>query len=495
VANSGSLFTHSIILSSYHWFYSIIKEMKHILNFYTHATPEGNELKWVGTGKKGSEFNILVSTNQLDFETVHSIDVEPNETKTYEVIHESDAPETYYQIAYFVGKEEVEVSNVERIKKSQSFNVRLFVTRVIIAILLVAATMMIRKKLVGDKPEVFSKPFVATVPAAKVMDVKYTSFSTKIEALGQVISTQPIDIVSEVSGKIQKGNVVLRKARNFQKGDLLFTIDKQEAILNLKSQRSNFLNALVMMLPDLKLDFGTEFDKWNSYFQSINIDRSLATLPTINSQREKTFVATKNILGQYYSIKSAEERLQRYEVSAPYSGTITEVYTDAGSVANVGTKVIRVMRTNQLELELPIRKEDIQWIKVGSNVQLFSEDKRKSASGRVVRISNTLDPSTQSVNVYISINPRGMKLYQGMYLSAELSGRTVTNAAEISRRSVFDDNKIFVMNADSTLEQQSIKIHKVNTETLLFSGLNAGAKVVNDNLLGLAEGIKIKPIQ
>lgn len=469
--------------------------MKHILNFYVHPTPEGNELKWVGSGKKGSSFEILVSTDEINFEAVKVLDVTPNEAKPYEVIISSDAPETYYQVVYYEGDEEVEVSPVERVFKNKNFNVRLFVIRLIIAIALIALTVFIRKKFTKDKGGPPPRAFASSIPAAKVSEVEYANFNTKIEALGQVISTQPIDIVSEVSGRILKGDVVLRKARNFQKDALLFKIEKEEAILNLKSQRSNFLNALVVMLSDLKLDFADEFDKWNNYFQNIDINQSLPTLPTMNSEREKTFIATKNILGQYYSIKSAEERLSKYEVRAPYSGTITEVYTDAGSVANPGTRVVRVMRTDQLELELPVRKEDIQWIKVGTTVKLFSEDKRQSATGKVVRISNTLDPSTQSINVYISLNPKGMKLYEGMYLAAELSGRTVSNAMEINRKSVFDDNKVFVMMADSTLQEKRVKIHKVNTETLLFSGLEAGEKIVDDNLFGLTDGLKIQPLQ
>jgi membrane fusion protein (multidrug efflux system) len=325
--------------------------------------------------------------------------------------------------------------------------------------------------------------------------VEYKNFNTSVEALGQIISTQPIDIVAEVSGKIVKGDVVLRKARNFNKGALLFRVDNGEVILNLKSQRSNFLNALVLMLSDLKLDFPDEFDKWNNYFLGIDISRSIPNLPTINSDREKTFVATKNILGQFYSIKSAEERLSKYEVYAPYSGTITDVYTDAGSVANPGTRIVKVMRTDQLELELPVRKEDIQWIKIGTNVQLFSEDKRQSANGKVVRMSNTLDPNTQSINVYISVNPRGMKLYEGMYLVAKLAGRSINNAMEIDRKAVFDNNKVYVMTADSLLEQRIITVHKVNTETILCSGLDKGAKVVNDNLLGLSESVKVVPLK
>lgn len=469
--------------------------MKHILNFYVHHAPEANELKWVGQGKRGGFFEIRKSTNELDYEVVHTIEVRPGETDTYEW-HDADhqQPDVFYQVAYCTQQEEIQVSPVERVKRESTFNWKLLAIRAVIAVLLIVGTIGLRAKLTSGKEKPANRPFKAAITAVKVAPVEYTSFNTQITALGKVISTQPLDISSEVSGKILPGDIQLRKARAFKQNDLLFRIDNTEAILNLKSQRSTFLNALVLMLPDLKLDFPDQFDKWNNYFLSIDIDQALPALPATSSEREKTFVATKNILSQYYSIKSAEERLTKYTVRAPYTGSITEVYTDAGSVANIGTRVVRIMRTDQLEVEIPVRKEDLPWISIGSTVQLLNEAETQKTSGRIVRISQVIDPSTQSVSVYASVSPGSISLFEGMYLKARLAGRNVPQVMEIDRKAVFDDNKVYVMQADSSIIERTIQVQKVNTETLLFNGLQPGERVINDNLLGLSAGSKIKPL-
>lgn len=469
--------------------------MKHILNFYVHHAPEANELKWVGQGKRGGFFEIRKSNNEIDYTVVHTIEVRPGETDAYEW-HDADnqQPDTFYQVAYCTQQEEIQVSQVERIRRTSTFSWKLFGIRAAIALLLIVGTIGLRNKLTagGEKPA--NRPFKAPVTAVKVVPVEYTSFNTQVTALGKVISTQPLDIISEVSGKILPGDIQLRKARTFQRDDLLFRIDNTEATLNLQSQRSTFLNALVLMLPDLKLDFPDQFDKWNNYFLSIDTDKPLPALPATSSEREKTFIATKNILSQYYSIKSAEERLTKYTVRAPYAGSITEVYTDAGSVANIGTRVVRLMRTDQLEVEIPVRKEDLPWINIGSTVQLLNEAETQTTTGRVVRISKVIDASTQSVNVYVSLNAGSIPLFEGMYLKARLAGRNVPQVMEIDRKAVFDDNKVFVMQADSSIIERTIQVQKVNTETLLFNGLQPGERVINDNLLGLSAGSKIKPL-
>jgi multidrug efflux pump subunit AcrA (membrane-fusion protein) len=309
-----------------------------------------------------------------------------------------------------------------------------------------------------------------------------------------VIASQPIDIISEVSGRIEKGNVTLKKAISFSQGALLFKIDDRETILNLKSQRSGFQNVVALILPDMKLDFPNSFQKWQDYFNRIDINNNLPILPESIDQREKTFLASKNISGQFYSIKSAEERLNKYRVAAPYSGIIQDVYTDAGSVANLGTRVLRIRKANDLELELPVRKEDIQWVKSGTKVKIYSEDKRQTSTGTVNRIGAEIDPTTQSVNVYVSVNSNTIKLYEGMYLYAEISGNAIAKAMEIDRKAIFDNNKIYVVK-DSMLIEKTVNIHKIKNATVLFSGINEGEKVVSEVFLGATEGMKVVPLK
>ena len=233
-----------------------------------------------------------------------------------------------------------------------------------------------------------------------------------------------------------------------------------------------------------------------TYFNNSAVNRTLSTLPEFGDMREKTFFSSRNIPSLYYNIKSAEERLAKYVVSAPYAGSISEVYQDIGSITNPGAKVMRIIRTDKLELELPIRKEDVQWITAGTRVKILTEDESVSTSGRVLRIGKLIDSATQSVNAYISIRPkRSMKFYEGMYLKGVLDGRSVGKAMEAPRRAVLNGNRVFVLSPDSLLTQKNVNVLKFNTETLLFSGLEEGELLVIEPSPGISEGMKVRPIQ
>lgn len=468
--------------------------MKPIINFYIENTPEGNLLKWVGNAKSRSSITIERSIDEINFDAIEEIRLQKTDGEAFEFLDaESPNQKTFYQLKYYEGTELVDASPIVYTGEKRAFDKKAFITRIVAAVILFALAIMLVKNLSKKAPEPERPPLTQRSQYVNTATVAYSNHSTTIEALGQVIASQPIDIVSEVSGKIEKGDVTLKKAIRFSKGSLLFQIDDTETILNLKSQRSNFQNAIALILADMKLDFPNSYQKWQDYFNRIDINSSLPTLPEAADQREKTFLATRNIAGQYYSIKSAEERLNKYRVFAPYSGVIQQVFTDAGSVANPGTRVLRVRKANDLELELPVRKEDIQWVKVGTRVKILSEDKRNSTTGTVNRIGTEIDPTTQSVNVYVAVKGSGIKLYEGMYLFAEINGSSIQNAMEIDRKAIFDNNKIFVVE-DSTLVMKTVNIHKVKKETVLFSGVDEGKVVAAEKFLGAVEGMKVVPL-
>lgn len=469
--------------------------MKPIINFYIENTPEGNLLKWVGNAKSRSSIIIERSTDEINFHAVEEMLLPKTDGEAFEYLDiESPNQKTFYQLKYYEGKELIDSSPIIYTGEKRAFDKKAFITRIIAAVILVIIAIGLTKKLSTKAPEPQRPALTQRSQYVNTKTVSYTDFNTSIEALGQVIASQPIDIVSEVSGKIKKGDVNLKKAVQFSKDALLFKIDDTESSLNLKSQRSNFQNAIALILPDIKLDFPKSYQKWQDYFNLIDIDKALPQLPSAADQREKTFLAARNIAGQYYSIKSAEERLNKFQVQAPYSGIIQQVYTDAGSVANPGTRVLRIRKSNDLELELPIRKEDIQWIKVGKKVRISSEDKRTTATGSVNRIGTEIDPTTQSVNVYVTIISNEVKLYEGMYLFAEIEGSSINNAMEIEREAIFDNDKIFVVE-DSVLVKKTVNIHKVKNETVLFSGVEEGKVVASKVFLGAIEGMKVVPLK
>ena len=230
------------------------------------------------------------------------------------------------------------------------------------------------------KPPVVKK-YVKTVP------VSYEDIQTHVMAFGRVQTAQSLDLLSEVSGRMFEGQVRLKEGQNFRKGTLLFYIDDKEATLTLKSQKSNFLRDIAAILPDMKIDHSGNFEAWEAYFASIDINKDLPELPEAKSEKEKTFMATKGIYSTFYTIKSAEERLKKYRYYAPFDGSISEVNMESGAFINPGTKIGTIIKTGSHELKVSVETKDIPWVQLGTPVEIYSEETQQSWAGEVIRMS------------------------------------------------------------------------------------------------------------
>jgi membrane fusion protein, multidrug efflux system len=328
----------------------------------------------------------------------------------------------------------------------------------------------------------------------KVKPVKYTQSQAGITAFGRVNSAQSVSLIAEVGGKLMQGNVVLKEASRFSKGDVIYKIDDKEARYNIQSQKSDFLNNVASTLADIKIDFPEELSKWENFLQQIEISKPLPELPEQKSRKEKTFISNRKLLNQYYAIKSAEERLAKYTFIAPYNGSIAQLTIEEGSIVNPGANIGRIIRTDEMEAEIPVKSGSIKWIEKGMSVKLFSEKKEMKWDGKVVRISDYVDPNTQSINIYVSLTPNNEnKLFEGIYLQAEIEGKALVNTMEIPRKALVNNNQLYVVE-NGKLKLKSILIHKVNSNALIFSGLEEGELVVVESVVSATENATVKTI-
>ncbi len=339
-----------------------------------------------------------------------------------------------------------------------------------------------------DPPKRIAKPQKMSV---NIQEANPSTIEAEIITFGRVESEQPVNIVAEVSGKIRE-NVHLQVGQSVRKGQVLFTLGKETFELGLQAQKSSFMREVAMILPDMKIDYPNRYQAWSTYFASLEVEKSLPKLPSYESEKEKTFLATKGILTSYYNIKSQESTLDKYVVTAPFSGSISEVYLQNGSVSPPNGKVLRLVQNSQLELKVPVDTKDVHWLKEGTSVEVATEDETQQWTGKIARIGDVVNPTTQSLDVYVKIQNGKNPIYAGMYLRATMQGGTIQDAIEIPRRAVFNDNEIYTVKDDSVLNLQTIQIKKSNKETLIVSGVKQGEKVVTEPLINAYNEMIVK---
>lgn len=338
-----------------------------------------------------------------------------------------------------------------------------------------------------SKPK--AKKAVKVVKQVKVMSIDYQDIESEITAFGRVTSSSPSEVVTEVPGVIKKGDVPLKEGQSFNKGQVLLRIDDREARFTVKSLKSTFLKNLAAILPDLKVDFPTTFEKWTTYFQTIDIDKPLAALPEISSQKEKIFLATKDIFKGYYDIKQKEINLEKYVVKAIFSGTFVSVAAHEGSFTSTGREVAKIIETSNLELRVSVPVQDIKWVRTGIVVDIEEENTENRWRGQITRISKIVNQNTQSIDVFAAIKTSQYPIYEGMYLKTTIPTVVFKRALEVNRSAIFNNDQVYVVENDSILKAKTVDILKVNPETVIISGLDTTYNLVNEPLLNVYEGM------
>lgn len=328
----------------------------------------------------------------------------------------------------------------------------------------------------------------------KIVSVQIANNSyqnSEIKSSGRVVSLNNITISSETSGKLE-GNFSIKKGVKFRKGSVLFKVKNTDIYLLLKAKKSKFMNLLSSNLAEIKLDFSDEYKKWDDFFNSLSLDRTIGNLPETNSSKEKNFIISRGIMSEYLSVKSDEEKLKKYTVRAPFDGVISKSYTDIGANVNMGSPVIDVIRDGRKEVELTVNTSENEFIKIGAEVLLT--DGGNTFVGKITRKGNFVNEKTQNISVFTEISSDNEMIYSGMYLEGTISSNITNNVCKIPRRSIFSENNIYVVNSENKLEIMSVEIISYQGSNVLVSGISNNTMIVNEPLIDVTEGIIVKPI-
>jgi len=361
---------------------------------------------------------------------------------------------------------------------------------IIVGALLIYLGFFLYGFLASMKPDQVQRDVPKRIKEVETQAVVNAPVSTSLSVQGRLEAYSKISLFTEVGGMVLETGKPFKKGVYFGKGETLMRIDDAEARLTLQSQKATLLNGIATIMPDLKIDYPESFEAWQQYLSAYDVNKDIPALPTPANDREKLFVAGRNLYTQYYAIQSLEERLKKYTLRAPFSGVLTTTEVDQGAIIRPGQQLGELMATGYYELVATVPLSDLDFLKVGSKVVLTSEDIDGEWSGKIRRISDQIDANTQTVNVYVGVSGKGLR--EGMYLRGEADARTIVDAVEVDRDLLIDQGEVYVVENDTLLRLVPVTVRKFNRETAVISGLPNGTKLLMSEVAGAYDGMRVR---
>jgi multidrug efflux pump subunit AcrA (membrane-fusion protein) len=329
-----------------------------------------------------------------------------------------------------------------------------------------------------------------SVKSVLATKVKNTKIKNKLSSTGRVVSVNNITISSEVQGRLV--NNTFKKGTEIRKGEVIFSVKNTELKLLVEAKKSRFMSLISANMADINLDFNNEFTKWNNFFNAIDINSDLPIFPQINTTKEKNYIISRSILSQYLALKSDEEKLRKYIVRAPFDGIITKSYSDIGANVNPGTPIVDFIRKDEMEIELTVSTNEIDFINIGDKVNF--KDNKKIYIGQITRKGGFVNANTQNISVFSSINADVSTLYNGMYVDAKIITQLKDDVFRIPSRAIFNNNKVFKIGDGNKLEIGQVNIIAYQEDAVIVDNLEDNTIIVKEPLVNMSEGTIVNPV-
>ncbi len=184
------------------------------------------------------------------------------------------------------------------------------------------------------------------------------------------------------------------------------------------------------------------------------------------------------------SLKRGQNISPALAARSPISGQVIQRNVRVGQVVQPGEPLLTVANLDEVWIILKVFQSDIGRLRVGDQVKFTLRDlAAQTISGRVLLISETLDPETRTADVRVVVPNGNRQLKPGMLLQAQVQ-LNANSAAQLAvpERAVYDvegQPTVFVRETATRFRPQKVKLGAKNGAYIeVVSGLKTGDPVV-----------------
>ena len=324
---------------------------------------------------------------------------------------------------------------------------------------------------------------VITLAATDVTTVHPTTIEDVTAVSGDLRPIETVSVRSRLEGDLDA--VLVREGEVVQAGKLLarFQSSEQEG-----AQRSAEADRAAA-----KSDLANA--QWNAE-QSAQLFKAGAIAERDDKAAQQALVSTQARLAAADArVRTTALGLRDTRVLSPTAGVVDKRIVENGEHVARGAEMFSIVRNDVLELVAAMPSRDATTVRVGQAVRFVADG--KAFTGRVARLSPTIDPVTRAVTVYVQIpNPSGA-LRGGTFATGQVITSTIKNVLAVPRDAVHQSQTYgqFVYRIDG----KAIDVARVQTGVVdehlgvieVVDGLKADDRIVSGNVGSLGRGMLV----
>jgi len=193
------------------------------------------------------------------------------------------------------------------------------------------------------------------------------------------------------------------------------------------------------------------------------------------------------------------DMLSKYSLTAPISGVVGSINLSLGDMANPASPAAVISETSQLEIEVMVGESEINFIEVGSPVDVYIRAVSEEAfKGQVASVATVPDPVKRNYAVKVTLdNPEG-KIKSGMFAEVAVNTLSKDNVICVPANAVVPKGArtvVYVVDEESRAREREVEIGIENSSYVeIVKGLSAGEQVITKGSTLVAEGTLVRVI-
>ena len=329
-------------------------------------------------------------------------------------------------------------------------------------------------------------------------------FQVKIISSGTTTPLTQRILNAEVGGEVIYRSKKFSEGSSVIEGEILAKIDDTDLQLQYKNALLQLANAEVQYSLQLA-EAEVAKEAWEKMGDGIASDLMLKK-PQLKQAEALLEVAKAQV-------SSAEKKLNKTEIVAPYAGRIQNVNIDLGTTIIPGQPVGAMYTSSEIEITLAIKDNDLQFLSIPMDgrkldsseqalveIESFYKGKIQSWQGKLERVDGVIDPITRMINLiavfendFIETNQSNLPI--GLFVEAKIDGIKLNDVFQIPVTAISENNVVYIVDSNNELELRELSILKKYSDFVIVKeGIRAGERIVTSKLSTASNGIKVNPV-
>ena len=337
-----------------------------------------------------------------------------------------------------------------------------------------------------------SRPVAANEPVvrpARVVEIAYQRRTRSLVLAGTIVPRIESTLGFRVAGKIVTRAVDV--GATVKRGDLIAQLDPADYRLAVDNARAALASA--------EADYARAKSDHERY---LNLrGTAVFTVQTMEQRQSLAATAQARVAQAKSQLASADNNLAYTELRADTDGVVTAVQAEVGQVMAQGQGVVRVARTDELEILVGVPEHRLKTVREAraASFELWSDPGHRY-SVRLRELSPSADPMTRTYPARFSVIEQPAFIGLGMTATLSFERPDSQTVAEVPLSAIFQRGTqpaVWVVDKESgTVTLRSVTIARWRDETAaIASGVKDGELIATAGVHKLEAGQKVKPMQ